>query len=50
MTWVWGLLALAALLWPDRLAGAFDGIPLDRQLEAVAIGLVLPFLRYFGVF
>jgi hypothetical protein len=47
MTWVWGLLALAALLWPDRLAGAFDGVPLDRQLEAVAIGLVLPALWWF---
>ena len=34
MTGVWGLLALAALLWPDRLAGPFDGVPLDRQLEA----------------
>jgi hypothetical protein len=47
MTGVWGLLALAALLWPDRLAGPFDGIPLDRQLEAVAIGLVLPALWWF---
>ena len=47
MTGVSGLLALAALLWPDRLAGPFDGIPLDRQLEAVAIGLVLPALWWF---
>jgi hypothetical protein len=47
MTGVWGLLALAALLWPDRLAGPFDGVPLDRQLEAVAIGLVLPALWWF---
>jgi len=47
MTGVWGLLALAALLWPDHLAGPFDGIPLDRQLEAVAIGLALPALWWF---
>jgi hypothetical protein len=38
---------LAALLWPDRLTGPFDGVPLDRQLEAVAIGLVLPALWWF---
>jgi len=44
MTAVWGLLASLALLWPDHLAGPFDGIPLDRQLEAVAVGLVLPAL------
>jgi dolichyl-phosphate-mannose-protein mannosyltransferase len=44
---VWGLLASAALLWPDHLAGPFDGIPLDRHLEAVAIGLVLPALWWF---
>ena len=44
MTWVWGVLASAALLWPDRLAGPFDGVPLDRQLEAVALGIVLPAL------
>jgi hypothetical protein len=41
---VWGLLASAALLWPDPLAGPFDGVPLDRQLEALAVGLVLPAL------
>jgi dolichyl-phosphate-mannose-protein mannosyltransferase len=44
MIGVWGLLASAALLWPDHLAGPFDGVPLDRQLEALAIGLVLPAL------
>src|SRR5215470_15926805 len=47
MTAVWGLLASLALLWPDHLAGPFDGIPLDRRLEAVAIGLVLPALWWF---
>ena len=44
MTWLWGLLAAAALLWPDRVAGALDGVPLDRALEAIAIGMVLPVL------
>lgn len=43
----WGLLASVGLLWPDHLAGPFDGIPLDRQLEAVAVGLVLPALWWF---
>jgi hypothetical protein len=44
MTWLWGVLAVAALLWPDRVAGVFDGVPLDRVLEAIAIGMVLPVL------
>src|SRR5262245_55027291 len=47
MVGVWGLLASIALLWPDHLAGPFDGVPLDRQLEAVAVGLVLPALWWF---
>src|SRR5262245_37265360 len=44
MTWLWGLLAAAALLWPDRVAGALDGVPLDRALEAIAVGMVVPVL------
>jgi hypothetical protein len=44
MTWAWGLLAAAALLWPDRLTSWFDGIPLDRPAEAIVIGVVLPVL------
>jgi len=31
---LWGLLAAAALLWPDRISGPFDGVPLDRITEA----------------
>ncbi len=42
--WTWGVLALIALLWPSRLAGMADGIPLDGTLEAVAIGVVFPAL------
>jgi hypothetical protein len=47
MTWVWGLLAAMALLWPDHLSGPFDGIPLDRAAEAVLIGLIVPTLWVF---
>jgi hypothetical protein len=44
MTLVWGLLAAVALLWPDRISGPFDGIPLDRTAEAVLVGAVVPTL------
>ena len=45
--WFWGVLAAAALLWPARLSGPFDGIPLDGAAEAVAIGIVAPALLWF---
>jgi hypothetical protein len=41
---IWTLAAAAALLWPSRLAGPFDGIPLDTAAEAVVIGLIFPVL------
>jgi hypothetical protein len=44
MTWAWGLLAALALLWPGRVAGPLDGVPLDRVAEALAIGVLFPFL------
>ena len=44
MTLVWGLLAAAALLWPDRISGPFDGVPLDRVAEAIAAAVVFPIL------
>ena len=44
MTWVWGLLAAAGLLWPDRLSGPLDGVPLDRLTEIVVVGAVFPAL------
>jgi hypothetical protein len=47
MTWLWGLLAAAALFWPSRLSGALDGIPLDTLLETVSIGLLFPALWWF---
>jgi hypothetical protein len=39
MTWPWGLLAAAALLWPDRVISHFDGVPLDRPAEAILVGV-----------
>jgi hypothetical protein len=44
MTWFWGLLAAAALLWPDRVSGPFDGVPLDRIPEAIAVAALFPLL------
>jgi hypothetical protein len=41
---LWGLLAAAALLWPGRIIGPLDGVPLDRPAEAVLIGVVFPAL------
>ena len=41
MTWLWGLFAAGALLWPDRISGPFDGVPLDRVAEAVLVAGVL---------
>jgi len=38
------LLLAIAVLWPGRLAGPLDGAPLDRPLEAIVIGLLLPWL------
>lgn len=34
------------MLWPDRIRGPFDGVPLDRIAEAVLIAGVLPALWY----
>ena len=44
---LWGILAAGALLWPDRISGPFDGVPLDRIAEAVLIAGLLPALWYF---
>jgi hypothetical protein len=44
MTWFWGLLAAAALLWPDHISSPFDGVPLDRTAEAILVGVVFPLL------
>src|SRR5712691_7009060 len=47
MTWLWPLLAAIGLLWPDRVGGPFDGVPLDRVAEATLIGLLFPALWWF---
>lgn len=41
---IWTGLAIAAVLWPSRFAGALDGAPLDTAFEAILIGLFLPAL------
>jgi hypothetical protein len=40
----WAVLAAVAALWPARLAGPLDGIPLDNPLEAALLGVVFFFL------
>jgi hypothetical protein len=40
------LLALAALWWPARLSGTFDGAPFDSAADAVVLGLFLPILLW----
>lgn len=46
-TGLWGLGLAVALLWPARLAGPLDGVPLDTLGEAVVIGVVFPTLWWF---
>ena len=46
MTTLWGVLAAAALLWPARLHGLLDGVPLDRPAEAVLVGAIFPILCF----
>ena len=43
-TALWAVVAAAALLWPARLAGPLDGVPLDSPLEALIIGGAAPWL------
>ena len=38
------VLALAALWWPGRLTGIFDGAPLESAPDAIILGLLLPVL------
>lgn len=44
---MWALFAAVALLWPSRIAGTFDGIPLETPAKAILLGLVLPCLLWF---
>jgi hypothetical protein len=43
-TLLWTVLAAVALLWPARMIGALDGVPLDGRLDAIVIGLAVPAL------
>lgn len=45
---VWFLVLLAAVLWPSRFIGPLDGAPLDRPLEAIVLGLALPWVFWLG--
>ena len=47
MTWLWGLVAAVAMLWPDRISGPLDGVPLDGVVEAALIGVIFPALWWF---
>ncbi len=40
----WAVLGALAILWPARLAGPLDGIPLDHPFEAALLGVVFCFL------
>ena len=48
MSFAWFVLLMAAVLWPSRFLGPLDGAPLDRPLEAIALGLALPWLFWVG--
>ena len=41
---MWALLAAIAVLWPARISGPLDGVPLERAAEAIAVGAILPAL------
>jgi hypothetical protein len=41
------LLAAIALLWPNRISGPLDGVPLETTAEAVLVGVVFPALGWF---
>src|SRR4026207_1055806 len=47
LTWISWLILTAALLWPGRLSGPFDGAPLDGVAEAVVVGVLFPALWWF---
>src|SRR5262245_7185432 len=43
-TLVWTVLAAAALYWPARTLSVLDGLPLNGIVEAIVLGVVVPFL------
>lgn len=44
----WFVVAAIAVGWPSRVLGPLDGAPLDRPLEAIVLGLVLPWMFWLG--
>src|SRR5262245_22880305 len=47
-SWVRPPLALIALLWPARIIGSLDGLPLESTIaNAVLVGVVFPSLLWF---
>ena len=44
----WFVVLMTAVLWPSRFIGPLDGAPLDRPLEAIVLGLALPWLFWLG--
>ena len=40
----WVVLGAVAVLWPSRISGPLDGIPLDQPAEVLIFGIGLPFL------
>jgi hypothetical protein len=47
LIFAWGSAAIIAALWPARIAGPLDGVPLDGVAEAILLGAVLPSLLWF---
>ena len=46
-TAIWGLVLLAAVLWPSHTLSALHGAPLDTRAGALALGLAVPVLCWF---
>src|SRR5579862_1525141 len=44
---MWGFAAAAALLWPARAAGPFDGLPLELGGKAILLGVLFPLLWWW---
>lgn len=40
-TALWAVLMTAAVLWPGRLSGPLDGVPLDQPIEVIGIALLV---------
>ena len=43
---MWRVVAVAAVWWPNRVGGVFDGAPPDTLPDALILGLVVPVLAW----